>query len=164
MFHKAIFKDSKYVKRIRNYASICSLYLYFLIKQNSLISFEKVLMSAELKGCATWFIYFLDLLTESSFIIAGYVWQILGRAKKDPPSVSSPEMPILSRVKESFVQNSCVITLHLIFWKVLTIYDINLWWNYESQVKRSLWVKARPETSWVWLKFSCKPSEKGTWK
>ena len=94
----------------------------------------------------------------------GYVWQILGRTKKDPPSVSSPEMPILSRIKESFVQNSCVITLHLIFWKVLTIYDINLWWNYESQVKRSLWVKARPETSWVWLKFSCKPSEKGTWK
>ena len=31
MFIKKIFKDSKKVKRIRNYVSKCNLYLYFLI-------------------------------------------------------------------------------------------------------------------------------------
>ena len=40
MFIKTIFKYSRIVKRIRSYASNCSLYLYFLIKQNLLISSE----------------------------------------------------------------------------------------------------------------------------
>ena len=31
MFIKTIFKDSKKVRRIRNYVSKCNLYLYFLI-------------------------------------------------------------------------------------------------------------------------------------
>ena len=62
MFIKIIFKDSRKVKRIRNYVSKCNLYLYFLIQQNLLISGEKMLMLAELRGCVTWFIYFLDLL------------------------------------------------------------------------------------------------------
>ena len=34
----------------------------FLDKQNLLISGDKMLMSAELRVCVTWFIYFLDLL------------------------------------------------------------------------------------------------------
>ena len=62
MFIKTIFKDLIKVKRIRNYVTKCSLYLHFLIQQNLLISGEKMLMSAELTGCVTWFIYFLDLL------------------------------------------------------------------------------------------------------
>ena len=41
----------------------CNLYLCFLIYQNLLISGEKMLMSAELKGCVTWFIYTLDILS-----------------------------------------------------------------------------------------------------
>ena len=53
MFIKTIFKDSRKVKRTRNYVSRCSLYLYFLIYQNLLISGEEMLMSAELKGCVT---------------------------------------------------------------------------------------------------------------
>ena len=57
-----IYKDSRKVKINRNYASKCNLYLYFLIQQNLLIFGEKMLMSAELKECVTWFIYFLDLL------------------------------------------------------------------------------------------------------
>ena len=61
-FVKEIFKDSRKVKRIRNYESKCNLYLYFLIQKNLLIYNEKTLMSAELRGCVTWFIYFLDLL------------------------------------------------------------------------------------------------------
>ena len=67
MFIKPIFKNSGKVKRIRNYVSNCNLYLYFLVFpvlfaiQNLLISGEEMLMSAELKGCFTWFIYFLDL-------------------------------------------------------------------------------------------------------
>ena len=57
IFIKTMFRDSKKVKRIRNYVSKSNLYLYFLM-----ISGEKILMSAELNGCVTWFIYFLDLI------------------------------------------------------------------------------------------------------
>ena len=65
-FIKKIFKDSRKVKRIRNYVLKCNLYLYFLIYQNLLISGEKILMSAEVRGCVTWFIYFLlSLITLS---------------------------------------------------------------------------------------------------
>ena len=46
-------KDLKKVKRIRNYPLQCNLYPYFLIQQNLLISSEKMLMSAEIKGCVT---------------------------------------------------------------------------------------------------------------
>ena len=53
-----IFKDSKKVKMFRNYVPKCNRYLYFLIWQNLLISIEKALMSVELKGWVTWFIYF----------------------------------------------------------------------------------------------------------
>ena len=40
-FIKKIFKDSRKVRRIRNYVSKCNLYLYFLIKQNLLICGKK---------------------------------------------------------------------------------------------------------------------------
>ena len=53
MFIKTITKDSRKVKRIRNYQSNSNLYVYFLMEQNLLISGEKMLMSAELKGCPT---------------------------------------------------------------------------------------------------------------
>ena len=61
MFIKTITKDSRTVKRIRNYLSKSNLYVYFLMSQNLLISGEKMLMSAEIKECVTWFIHFLDL-------------------------------------------------------------------------------------------------------
>ena len=48
---KTIIKDSGKVKRIRNSVSKSNLYLYFLMQQNLPISSEKMLMSAELKGC-----------------------------------------------------------------------------------------------------------------
>ena len=57
-----IYKDSRKVQINRNYASKWNLYLYVLIQQNLLISGEKMLMSPELKGCVTWFIYVLDLV------------------------------------------------------------------------------------------------------
>ena len=53
MFIKTIFKDSTKLKRIGNYVSKCSLYLYLLIQQNLLISGEKMLMSAEFTGFVT---------------------------------------------------------------------------------------------------------------
>ena len=59
---KQIFKDSIKAKRIRNYVLKYNLYLYFLIKQNLLIPGEKVLISAEVRECVTWFIYFKNLL------------------------------------------------------------------------------------------------------
>ena len=61
-FIKTTLKDSKKIQRIRHYLFKCNLYLYFFISQELLISCEKMLMSAELKGCVAWFIYFLDLL------------------------------------------------------------------------------------------------------
>ena len=51
IFVKKIFKDSRKVKRITNYVLKCNLYLYLLIKQNLMISGEKILMSAERKEC-----------------------------------------------------------------------------------------------------------------
>ena len=62
MFFITIYKDSRKVKIDRNCVSKCNLYPYFLIQQNLLISGEKMWMSAELKGCVAWFIYFLNLL------------------------------------------------------------------------------------------------------
>ena len=53
VFIKAIIENSKKVKRIINYVSKSSLYLYFLMWQNLLISGEKMLLPAELKGCVT---------------------------------------------------------------------------------------------------------------
>ena len=52
-------KDSKKVKRFRNFVPKLNLYLYFLIQQNLLTFNKKMLMSAELEGCVTWFIYLL---------------------------------------------------------------------------------------------------------
>ena len=62
IFLKTTFKDSKKVKGIRNYWLKRNLYLDFLIQQKLLISGGKMLMSAGLKGCVTWFICFLDVL------------------------------------------------------------------------------------------------------
>ena len=53
MFTKTTFKDSKTVKRTRNYILKCNLYQYFLISQKLLTFGEKILMSAELKRCVT---------------------------------------------------------------------------------------------------------------
>ena len=53
MFIKTTFKDSKKVKRIRNYVLKCNLYLYFMIRKDLLISSEKMLMPAEVKGYVT---------------------------------------------------------------------------------------------------------------
>ena len=59
-----------------------------------------MVMSAELKGCVTWFINFWIFfrwgITVPSFIIVGYVWQISGRGPFCPPSsVSSPEIGLI---------------------------------------------------------------------
>ena len=59
-----------------------------------LISGEKMLMSAELKGCVTWFIYFLDLLRVNyncaNFHYCIYVWQVLGRGSFLPHPLPQP--------------------------------------------------------------------------
>ena len=61
VFIKTILTLSRKVKRIKNFVSKCHLYMYCFIKENLLTFGEKFLMSAELKWCATLFIYFLDL-------------------------------------------------------------------------------------------------------
>ena len=52
-FIKQIFKDPRKAKRIRNCVLKCNLYLYFLIQQNFLISIEKMLMAAKVRGYVT---------------------------------------------------------------------------------------------------------------
>ena len=97
IFFITIFKDSRKVKMNRNYVSKCNLYLYFLIYQNLLIFGEQMLITAELKLCVTWFIYFLDLLWirydcakfRSCRIFATDFRK--GGLFAPPPSVSSPE-------------------------------------------------------------------------
>ena len=53
VFIKEFFQHSGKVQRIGSYVSKYSLYMYFLIYQNLLISGKKSLMSAELKRCVT---------------------------------------------------------------------------------------------------------------
>ena len=72
---------------------------------------EKMLMPAELKGCVTWFIYFLDLLwvrySSAKFHNIGYVWLILGRGPFCPPSCpwAVLKRPILNRFKLQYLPN-----------------------------------------------------------
>ena len=61
MFIKTIFKYSKNTKKIRNYVPKSNLYLYFWSGKLCCTD-EKMLMSAKLKWCITWFICLLDLL------------------------------------------------------------------------------------------------------
>ena len=107
MFIITIYKDSRKVRINRNYVSKYSLYLYLLILQNLLISGEKMLMSAELKECVTWFIYFLDLLwvryncakfhhctiCATNFREQGPFWPL-------PHPWADPKKPILNSVKD----------------------------------------------------------------
>ena len=66
LFIKTILKDSKKVKRIENYVPKT---------KNLLISTEKMPMSAEIMGCVTLFIYFLDLLCQfHHFWTFGHFW------------------------------------------------------------------------------------------
>ena len=67
-----------------------------------------MLMSAELKGCVTWFIYFFDLLwlrynCAKFHHCRTYVWQILWKgsllAPRLPNPWAAPKRPILNRVK-----------------------------------------------------------------
>ena len=69
LFIKKTFKDSEKVKRIRNYILKINLYLYFFIYLNVLNSGEEMPMAGNLKMCATWSIFFFNLL----YIKFGYV-------------------------------------------------------------------------------------------
>ena len=72
-------------QQIRKNVLKCNFYVYFLIQQNLLISDEKRLLSAELKGCVAFITYFCIFfrsgITMSSFILLRYVQQILGRVE-----------------------------------------------------------------------------------
>ena len=75
------------------------------MKQNLLISGEKMLMSAEVRGCVTRFIYFLDLLEVRYNCAKYHHCRICVRDFRDggvflaPTSLSSPENAHLKRVK-----------------------------------------------------------------
>ena len=65
-----------------------------------------MLMSAELKGCVTWFICFLDLLYVRYSCVKFYHCRICMTDFRDlppPPSVSTPKRSILNRVR-NFIQ------------------------------------------------------------
>ena len=101
MFIKNTFKDSKTVKRIRNYEFKCNLYLYFLVYQNLLISMRKHWCQPNSIGVSN-DLYFLDLLRVSyncakchhctMKYIMKFVWNILGRGSFwSPQTVRTPE-------------------------------------------------------------------------
>ena len=58
-FIKAIFKDSRKVKRIISLVSKYNLHMYFLVYPNLLIFSEKLLMSAGLMGGVTWYDFWI---------------------------------------------------------------------------------------------------------
>ena len=127
MFFITTSKNSRKVKINRNYVSKYNLYLHFLIYQNLLISREKMLMSAELQVCVTWFIYFLNLLcVRYNCQVVGYVWQILqkgGLFVPLPPAIREQPRKSLSWIglKKTcnFIRKRlqyCKVYKHL-FWK-----------------------------------------------
>ena len=93
IFIKTILKDSRKVKRVKNYVSKHNPYLHFLIQQNFLISIEKMLISAELKECVTGLIYILDLLQVKYNCQVSSVLDMCDRGGRPlcPLSVSSPK-------------------------------------------------------------------------
>ena len=68
--------------------------LYFLLKQNLLISGEKMSIPAEVKGVPrdsyTYWNLFRQGIALPSFIIVEYVWQTLGRRTFLPPLREQP--------------------------------------------------------------------------
>ena len=100
MFIKSTFEDSNKIKRIRNYVLKRNLYLYFLIWQKLLISTEKCWCQQNSRHDLCNFLIFLRHMTVPSFIIEGYVWQILRkRAFLHPPYPwAAPKRLILNRV------------------------------------------------------------------
>ena len=110
---KTIFKNSKNFKRIRNYVLKRSLYLYFLISgENMLIDDVSITQGV----CHVIYIFFGSSLAKvPSFIIVGYVWQILGRGFFEPSPLypwAAPKSLILNRVK------SCKRVMQFFFSKV----------------------------------------------
>ena len=91
-----------------------------------------MLISVELRGCVTWFIYFLDLLWVS-FVIVGYVRQILGPLLPPHPW-AAPKKPILYRVKD-------LVTLTAVYWVMLSPLIMAQSWSWSGQiVKKSPWI------------------------
>ena len=71
-----------------------------------LISGEKMLMSPELKGCVTWFIYFLYLLQVRYKCAKFYHCRIRGTYVRHPRHPwAAPKMPVLNRVNKFIVQH-----------------------------------------------------------
>ena len=83
------------------------LYLYFIASQKLLISAEKMLISAEFKGCVTWFIYFSSLFKVryncSNFHHCRMcVTNFRNGTFLSPYPWAAPKMPILNRVNATF--------------------------------------------------------------
>ena len=83
----------------------------FLDIENLLIFGKKMLMSAELKGYVTWFIYILIFfrlgITAPRFIIVGYVWQTWGRGNFLLPPIrqQSLKSPSWIGLSHGFISN-----------------------------------------------------------
>ena len=129
IFIKTIFKDTRKVKTTTSYVSKCNLYLYFLIWQNLLICGKKMLMSAELKRCVTWFIYFLDFLYVMYNCAKFHHCRICVTDFREgtflphlrPHPWVAPKRPILNRVNKSIKigKPERMIFLVIIFTKIL---------------------------------------------
>ena len=108
MFIKTIFKDSKNVKRLRNYALKCNLYVNFFIEKFFDFHWKNADVSRTQEVLHAINIFFGSSLGKSitvpSFIIVGYVRQILGMgALFSPHPWAAPKSFILNRVNEKLI-------------------------------------------------------------
>ena len=96
-FVKKTLKDSKKVKRIKNYVIFISTSWY---NKNCWFPVKTC--------CVTWFIYFLDFLkVRLTVIFAGYAWQILERGLRSHPraAIKGPSWIGLVLTKEIFISS-----------------------------------------------------------
>ena len=122
----------------------------FLDTANLLISRVKMLMSAEPKGCVTWFIYFLDLLWGQVSSLWGMcdIFYGCGPFLHLPPSVNSPEKANLNRVNRiSKSLLALVVYLTCCIWVKVKIFLLKFWSSYiclkkytHSNVWSSRWI------------------------
>ena len=123
----------------------------------------KMLMSAELRGCVTWFIYFLDLLQVwyncAKFHHCRICVTDLGKGGPfcHPHPWAAPKMPILNRVK-GLPADGClvwhvIVNIMIFFSQVFLGTWISSQHNMGMAFYRDTWEKIKrcaPVSSFVW--------------
>ena len=149
MFIIAILKDSRKVRRIRNYVSKWNLYIciswYSKICQ---FPIKKCWYQQNSRGLSrdsySFWIFFRQGITVPSLIIVGYACQILERGAPPPPPPypwAAPKKPILNRVniQIKFKQLLCLLVSLLSLMLSVTIVTLFSNFIFQRQLDHSLW-------------------------